>query len=221
MRPNLGADAKARLAKRAKRAKFWKENKNKIIVLFLLVVVAPGVFLFSSAGPNTLYRDPIKELMKNAPAGTLPAEVVEKQNDMAVLYSWTLRYPQAVKEWDKIAEWYFGFSLLEWANNPARSEEIRARAENRRNNIERGKGKPEDRVPPPYIPFPAEAIPLVERAIIEVAESLLHTQPAKRTQRNRILEEIYMKDFIETRKNPFDPERKAWVEEQIKVFKIG
>ena len=207
---NTAAHAKIRLAKRAKRARFWKENKSKILLLAALVVVAPALVVFTPVGPNW-YKGQIKQVLDEYLATQDPemlTEAIEKTYNLSQLYAHTLRPEQAFKEWDRITEWYYGYRLSEWSiNDDSAAKAEKKGLDARRKNIREGKiGVPYD--------FPPEAIPYLEKAILNMAESFRDTH---RTWRFRILQDKYLGEFA--KKHPADPENVKMAEEAIRLYK--
>ena len=229
------ANAKIRLAKRAKRARFSKENKTKILLLGALVVFAPVILAFMPATSNW-FDDQAKEMIKGYEAtgdSDKLAEAIEKRYQLSQLYSYTLRPDKAAKQWDEIAKWYYGYSLMKWAEGAQKAIDAENDALIARKNIQQGKSKG-----PPYgyneatrqIDWPQESIPYLEKVVINIAEHFLNTSPAHPQWRFNILSEKYLgKDrysaptkepgLVQRHKNLVDPEKVKWAEEQFTLFK--
>jgi len=220
------AAAKIRLANRAKRARFWKENKTKILLLAALVVFSPLILAFMPATANWFEnqaKDLIKEYELSKDSERL-AEAIEKKYNLSLLYSYTLRHDQAAKQWDDIAKWYYGYSVMKWSEGgqkrtDAESEALALRKKNARDGTI---GVPYD--------FPPESTPLLENSLINIAEYLLTTSPPHPKWRIEILGEKYLgKDrfsvptaepgLLQRYKDLVDPERIKWAEEQFTLYK--
>lgn len=198
--------AKARMAKRARRQRFWKENKKRIlygVVIFLLLVF---LALGTPWGPNYYYGK--IQARKMASPQAVSDGVLRDLYKLGVFYQYTMREQDALRMFNEMATLYYGFTLSEYATNPDRAFEKRRDAEIR---IERGQSNG-----PPFR-VSNEDMRYIPLAIWKVGEIIQKTQSRQFTV--RLYDELYINEFLELHPELADPEVTSLVRASVDRFK--
>lgn len=199
------AAARARMAKRAKRARFWKENKKRItyvVICFLLVVF---LAFFTPIGPDYYYSTLLNRKM--ATRDTVAPSYVKDLYGLGMFYNYTMRKEKAVECFDEIGQLYFGFKITDYAKNPDNALERRQQAEDR---IKKGLG-----YGPPFKIEESE-LKYVGNSVWKVGEIIGVNQSKQFV--NRIYDGLYMLELNEKHQNSLDPGITAIVKASVDRF---
>ncbi len=186
------AAAKARMAKRAKRQRFLKENKKRILIGVVTFVAIVLLAVMTPWGPDYYYGK-IQARRMETP-GVIQEGVIRDLYKLGVFYQNTMRKDDAQRIYNEIATISFGFTFTEFAQNPDAAFAKRSQAEA---NIKKGIGKG-----PPY-PIPESDQKYVGLAIWRMGETM-DSGPRQFTV--RVYEELYMNEFLELHPQDADPE---------------
>lgn len=125
-REQKAAQARGRMARRAKRARFFKENKKRILIAFLAFLVLNFLAFFTPWGPDYYYTD--IQMRKFENPRTISPGVLEDLYKLGRFYSFTLRKNQAKETYAEIAKCFYGFTFEEYAQSPTNANEKRFQA---------------------------------------------------------------------------------------------
>lgn len=191
-REKKAAAARARMARRAKRTRFLKENKKRIIILFLCFLVVVFLAFFTPWGPDYYYSD--IQITKMQDAGTVTPGAIERLYKLGRFYGYTFRKPKAQEMYNEIAVAFYGFKLQEYAQNPDRANEKRFQAQ-RAIAKDLSKG-------PPFKVSPLD-VPYVGYAIVAMADILMESGPKDFPR--KLYHNLYMEDFYVEHPEACDP----------------
>lgn len=177
------AEARARMAKRAKRARFWKENKKRITMLTLFFFLLTFLALFTPFGTDWYYGK-IQNMKRESTHSVAPG-VIRELYKLGVFYSYTFRKTDALRCYDEIATLYYGFTFKEYAENPADAFDKRRNAEARKTRGE---------ILGPPFPIQDDEIRYIGYAIWRYGEIIMYGQSKFFTQ--NIYEELYIDDIL-------------------------
>lgn len=121
------AAARARMAKRAKRARFMKENKKRITMIIVGFFILLALCFLTPWGPG-YYRMKIEERKMQSPTA-VSSGVIRDLYKLGEFYQYTMRSKDALACYDEIARLYFGFRITEFPRDPAGAFEKRRLAE--------------------------------------------------------------------------------------------
>lgn len=187
------AKAKARMAKRAKRARFFRENKKRLLMIFLGFLLIVFLLFGTPWGPNYYYMRIQEQKMENP--GTVAPGYLRKLYNLGIFYAYTMRGGDALRCFNEIGTLYYGFSIMDYAQNPEGAEDKRFEAEKR---IRKGLGNG-----PPF-KVPEEDIKYVGYAIYEVGELIRKEQ--SRQFPYRIYQGLYLDNIMKEHPLSCDPE---------------
>lgn len=173
------------MARRAKRARFFKEQKKRIMLGFVCFLLLVFVVFFTPFGPDYYYGK--IQLNKFSSRGVVNSGAIRDLYKLGVFYSWTLRKNEAMEMYDEIAKAYYGFSFSEFAADPERSWDKRFAAEK---NVAKGTS-----AGPPFRIDDSD-IPFVGLALHEAAFLVKDSGRSKQYAR-RLFRDLYMGDFYE------------------------
>lgn len=121
-----------KLAWRAKWRKRWHRWKTVLFVLVVLIIFVPSFLAFTPWAPDMVCEwieknrtDPITQQVKPVAA--------ERMYNLAMFYYFTMREDKAMETWDKLTQWYYGYSMRRWAARQL------TRAERSRRTIKKNK----------------------------------------------------------------------------------
>lgn len=184
--------ARARMARRAKRNRFLKENKKRIILIFLAFLAVVFLAFFTPWGPDYYYSD--IELRRYESPGVVTPGVCRDLYKLGWFYSVTFRKKQAQDMYNEIAMAYYGFKFTDYAANPAGAEEKRFEAERRK---KRGES-----IGPPYSVADSD-LPFVGLAMWRTGEMLMEGGP--RDFPKRLFNDLYIAQFYDEHPEACDP----------------
>lgn len=190
---STAAGARARMAKRARRQRFWKENKKRIMIGFLVFLFVAFLALATPWGPD-YYWNKIQETKMDTP-GVVRAGTLQDLYKLGVFYDYTMRSDGAMKCYNEIGKLYFGFTLSEYSVNPETAFEIRRKAQN---DIKKGLSKG-----PPFT-VAAEDLPAVSYAIWRAGEIVGKTQSKQFVY--RLYNDLYVEELQENHPEALDPQ---------------
>lgn len=198
-----GANAKAaaarlRMAKRAKRARFIKENKKRILMIvcgFLLIV---GLCVFTPMGPG-YYRSMLDERRMDRPGVVSPGAIKDLYG-LGVFYAYSFRGSLALECFDEIGRLYFGFKITAYPRDVPGNIEKRRLAE-----VQKKKGLSQG---PPF-EIDGSDIPYVAYAVWRTGEIIQHNRAKQDTY--VIYRDLYMEEFADKHTYPLEPEVTALV----------
>lgn len=190
---NTALAARNRMAKRAKRQRFFKENKTRImygvILLFLLFLFA----FFTPYGPD-YYKSKIDET-KMASKSYVREGYIKELYGLALFYNYTFREAEALKCFDEIYRLYAGFTLLDYVRSPEDNLEKQRQAILA---MER-----EGFAGPPFKIADSD-LPYVGYAIWHAGENMVKVM--SRLLVNKAYEDLYLGEFYEKHPDKCDPE---------------
>lgn len=186
------AKARARMAKRAKRARFFQENKKRLLMIFLGFLLIVFLLFGTPWGPNYYYMRLQEHKMENP--GEVSPRYIEGLYNLGVFYNYTMRSADALRCYNEIGTLYFGFSISDYAYNPEAAEDKRFEAEKR---IKKGLGSG-----PPF-KVPASEIKYVGYAIWRVGDIIRRDQSRQFTY--RIYKGLYLEDLLVNQPLSCDP----------------
>lgn len=185
------AKARVRMAKRAKRDRFWKQNKKRILIVTMVFFLLVFLGVFTPLGPD-YYRSRI-DSDKMVGSRNVRAGYLKELYNLGVLYQYTMRSDKAKECFDEIAHLYFGFKLDTFAKSPNRGYDERALAEGK---IKKGQSQG-----PPYI-VDSEDIRYVGYAIWRMGEIIQFTG-SKQFAYN-IYQLLYLDDILANHESQTD-----------------
>ncbi len=182
------ANARVRMAKRARRARFFKENKKRIgygVVLFILLMFAA---FFTPLGPDWYYG----KLQQNrmASASTVGTGYFEGLYKLGRFYQYTFRKDKAEECYNEIGAMFYGFTFSNFGTDPTGSMERRFESER-----QKAKGQIEG---PPFAASERD-LPYVGFAMHRVAE-FFDADNRRGFGRNLVVD-LYLNDFCQ--EHPF------------------
>lgn len=206
MNPAKAGKARQRMAKRAKRSRFWKENKKRLTIIILAFLAVVFVVFFTPLGPD-YYRAKIEE-RKMETSRNVAAGAIKDLYNLGVFYQYTMRKPKALEVYDEIGRLFFGHKLVEYAMNPERVYERRLEMET---NVKRGTSSG-----PPFV-VPDSDIPYVALAIWRVGE-IIQFDRSKHFAYN-LYNDLYLEEMGERYPHELDPEVTALVQAYCDRFR--
>lgn len=198
-KPSTAKEARARLAKRARRQRFWKENKKRISVVILLLILLVVLAFVTPWGPD-YYRSSIEETKMEAPNRVRPGAVRELYN-LATFYDYTMRDDNALDCFDEIALMYFGCKLTTYSADPEANFEVRLKAQAA---IETGESHG-----PPFA-VDASDLPYVGKAVF-IAGQLMQNKMSKIIVA-RMYHDLYTEEFLKKHPEACEPEITAAIQ---------
>lgn len=184
-RQDQAAKARSRMAKRAKRARFWKEQKKNLLLIFLGTLAIFGFAFFTPFGPDWYYNR-IQNNKFIAPGQITPG-VIKGLYKLGNFYGISFRKEQAMKIYDEIGKYYYGFTFTQFSQNPESAMDIRYEAERA---VAKGTSSG-----PPY-KIDVEDLKYVSEAIADAA-LLVQGSGRSRQFASRLYNDLYMGDFYE------------------------
>lgn len=182
-REKQAAAARARMAKRGKRAKFWKENKKRLTLITLACIAAAFLAVFTPLGPDYYYAT--IQQNKFSSRGQIAPGTFKSLYNLGTFYANTLRKDKALECYDEILEGFYNFKAYEFGENADKSME-KYQASLR--DVERGlTSGPPFRVPDSELPY-------VGYAIFSAAETMM-AKGAARSFPQRLISQVYLNDF--------------------------
>ena len=183
--------ARARLAGRAKRNRFMKENKKRIILGLMAFVVLAAVLVLSPIGQDMYYQR-IEENRFSTP-GTIAATTGDDLLTLGRFYGFTFRPQKMIEMYDEIGSMYYGFTFSEYMVNPENAEDKRFEAERLKKRGERSG--------PPYALDDAN-LRAVGASLYFAAEWTRSNRPKQFAKR---LFDLYVEDFYVAHPEACDP----------------
>ncbi|MCL2001633.1 MAG: hypothetical protein FWG74_09375 [Planctomycetes bacterium] len=178
------AKARARMAKRARRDRWIKANKKRILMIAGATVLILAVGFFSPIGPDYYYST-LQNRKMSAP-DTMAPGYIEGVYKLGVFYNSTFRESDALRCYDEVGLLYFGHRITDYASNPSAAQDRRDTAEDRKKkNLAHG---------PPFT-IPSSEIKYVGNAIWRVGEIIQKTQSRQFVV--RIWKDLYMDELVE------------------------
>lgn len=190
-REKVAAAARARMARRAKRTRFLKENKKRILLIFLGFLLILFLAFFTPWGPDYYYGG--IQMKKMATNSTVSEGTIAELYKLGQFYSYTLRKNQAVEMYNEIGELFYGFKFEEYALDPDKANEKRFQAQRA---IAKGLSSG-----PPYKVADSD-IPYVGYAIAAAADILMENGPKDFPK--RLYFNLYLNDFAVEYPNNLD-----------------
>lgn len=178
------AKARVRMAKRAKRDRWLRENKKRLLMIFVGFLLIVFLAVGTPWGPDYYYSR-LQERKMNGPDAVAPG-YIEGLYKLAVFYNFTLRESEATRCYDEIGKLYFGFTLSEYARNPGAAQDQQEMALTR---IKKGLGNG-----PPFTIQDSEAR-YVGYSIWRLGEIMHKTQSRQFVY--RIYNGLYMEDILD------------------------
>ena len=178
------AVARGRMARRAKRARFFKEHKKNILLAFIGFIIVVLLCVFTPWGPDYYYNQ-IQQRKMESPGAVAPG-VLRDLYGLANFYNFTFRKAEAMKCYDEIGTLFFGFKISEYGMKPEVNFEQRRQAE-----IQIKKGLSSG---PPFR-VPDSDVIYVSLAIWRVGE-MLHAD-GHRAFAYRIYKDLYSDEMVE------------------------
>jgi hypothetical protein len=199
------AAARERMAKRARRAQFWKKNKKRVLIIILIAIAVPIIGLLTPWGPDWYYAKIQREKMQTP--GRLRPGTLQKLFTLGVFYGYSMKSDKALEMFDEIGLAFFGVPLSKYGMDPNRGYDERM------NNIERkAKGLS---VGPPY-DVDRSDIKYVGNAIYRIGQ-ILDTRGGR--QFTYILnKEFYMGILDEEYPDELDPDTTRLINDQMLRF---
>ncbi len=185
--------ARARMAKRSKRARFYKEQKKNIMLIIGGFFLIAGLMIFTPFGPEWYYNR-IQNRKFSSP-GQLTPGTIRDLNFLGNFYSYSFRKDEAMKIYDEISTYYYGFTFTQFSNNPDA-------AWNRRYDAENAMAKGSS-VGPPYR-VDASDLKYVGLALSEAA-NLVFASGRSRQFASRLYNDLYMENFYAEHPEACDP----------------
>ncbi len=186
------AKARSRMAKRAKRDRWWKENKKRLLMIFLGFLLICFLCFFTPWGPEYYYSK--LQDRKMASPDAVAAGYIEGLYKLGVFYNFTLRNSDAIRCYDEVGSLYFGYGITEYSKNPEAALDKRFTLDDRKK-----KGLSPG---PPFI-VPSSDLKYVGLAIWRVGEIIQKDQSRQFTY--RIYNGLYLEDFKEANAIHCDP----------------
>lgn len=192
-REKAAAAARARMARRAKRTRFLKENKKRILYIFLAFLAVVFLAFFTPWGPDYFYNQIQMDKMENK--STVNARTIEKLYKLGRFYSYTLRKKQARDMYDELATLFYGFTLTEYAADPTAANEKRFQAQRA---IAKGISSG-----PPF-KVASSDVRYVGLAIAAMADLMMEEGPKDFPK--RLYTNLYLQDFMVEHESAADPD---------------
>lgn len=190
---NTAIAARNRMAKRAKRQRFFKENKQRIMyaVIFLVLFL---IFAFMTPYGPEYYKSKIDETKMTSKSYVREGYVKQLYN-LGMFYNYTFRETEALNCFNEIYRLYAGYSLLDYVANPEESFEKQRQT---LLSIER------DGFAGPPFKISDSDLPYVGYAIYHAGESMVKTM--SRLLVNKAYADLYIGEFYEKHPDKCDPE---------------
>ncbi len=186
------AKARGRMARRAKRDRWFKENKKRILMIFLGFLLIAFLAFFTPWGPDYYYNK-LQEKKMSAP-DTVAAGYIEGLYKLGVFYNFTMRENDAMRCYNELSTLYYGFSIYDYATNPETALDKRDDAEARKKkNLSNG---------PPFR-VPDSDLKYIGYSIWRVGEIIQKAQSRQFTL--RIWKDLYLDEFKEQHPIQCDP----------------
>jgi hypothetical protein len=186
--------ARERMAKRSKRARWWKEQKKHVLMIVGGIVLIFGLMVFTPFGPDWYYNR--IQNSKLAGPGQMTQGTIKRLYNLGVFYSYSFRSSEAVKIYDEVATYFYGFTFSEFAMNPLAAMDKRYAAEDLiAENASVG---------PPYS-ITGEDLKYVGLCLAE-AGFLAQDSGRSRILAANLFNELYMGDFYAEHPEACDPE---------------
>lgn len=203
---NHAAAARARMAARARRQRWWKANKRRVLYLFLGATLIALLGLLTPWGPD-YYRGKL-EGDKFASPGYVNPGYIEGLYKLGVFYQYTMRNKQAMECFEEINYLFFGFRIVEFAQSPSTALEKRRQAEIA---VSRGQSSG-----PPFRVDEGE-IRFVGMAIWRAGEIMRKQFPSQFIA--RVFDDLYLQEFLANNEGKDDPEVTQMVKTWVNRFK--
>lgn len=185
MKPaDKAAKARARMAGRARRARFFKENKKRLTYGGLAFALLIFVAFFSPLGPDWYYGK--LQQGKWASQTTLGTGYFAGLYKLAKFYEYTFRSGKAQECYNEIGQLYYGFSFSSYGSNPPAAMEKRFESE-------RAKAKGLSNGPPYNVS--TDDLQYIGYAIRGVAEHFAADN--RRGFGRNLVEDLFLNDFCE------------------------
>lgn len=185
LRQEQAAKARSRMARRAKRARFFKEQKKRIMIGFVCFLLLVFAVFFTPFGPDWYYGK--IQLNKFASPGVVNEGAIRDLYKLGVFYSWTMRKNQAMETFDEISTAYYGFTFSQFAANPEQAWDKRFASEK---NVAKGRS-----IGPPFKISDVD-LPYIGLAIHEAAFIMKDSGRSKQFAK-RLFRDLYIGDFYE------------------------
>lgn len=189
LRPaDKAAQARIRMAKRGRRARFFKENKKRLMYGGIFFALLMAAAFFTPLGPDWYYGK--LQQKKWAGSGTIGEGYFEGLYKLGKFYDYTFRKDEAQKCYNEIGSLFYGFTFSSYGVNPTSAMETRFE-----NERAKAKGLREG---PPYNVSERD-LPYVGYAIREVAEAFAADN--RRGFGKNLVVDLFLNDFCE--EHPF------------------
>lgn len=205
-RKNKAAAARARMASRAKRQRWWKENKKRVMYIVLSMVLLALLAFFTPWGPQ-YYRGQLENNKFESP-GRLAPGYIQGMYNLGTFYLHTMRNTEALECYNEIANLYFAFKVTDFAQNSASALDKRDAA---LLAVRRGQ-----RPGPPFQVDDSE-VKYVGMAVWRAGE-ILRKQLASQFI-FRIFNDIYLEEFLPKNEGKDDPETTKLVTTWVNKFR--
>lgn len=192
------AKARARMAKRGKRDRFWKKNKKRVTIAIGCFFVLVFLALFTPLGPD-YYRSHIdtdRVVGRNVRAG-----YIKELYNLGAMYQYTMRSEKALECYDEIGRLYMGVKFDTFAKFLESAQDERFKAENA---IKKGQSGG-----PPY-EIDSEDIRYVGYAIWRYGEIIQFT--GSKQFAYRLYQYLYLDEILENHPNQTDRDVTALVQ---------
>lgn len=185
--------ARARMAKRGKRARFYKEQKKNILMIVGGFFLIAGLMIFTPFGPDWYYNR-IQGRKFSAPGQVTPG-VMGDLYSLATFYSYSFRKDQAMKVYDEIGQMYYGFTFTQFSQGSQAAMERRYAAEDA---VAKGSSNG-----PPF-KMDADNLKYVGLALGE-AGFIVQSSGRSRILAANLFNTLYMEDFYANHPEACDP----------------
>lgn len=180
--------ARARMAARSKRARFFKENKKRITYSILGLIGFVVFAFFTPFGPDYYYGK--LQQRKWESSGVIAPGYLPGLLKLARFYGYTFRQEQAMKTYNEIAQIYYGVPFNEFALSPTTALEKRyQKADNVAKGLDKG---------PPF-KVPTGDVPAVGYSIQEMAD--IYVAQGRRGWGRNLIRDLFIGDFLEEQPN--------------------
>ncbi len=192
-RQEQATKARARMAKRAKRARFYKEHKKNILLAVCGFVFIVGFMVFTPFGPDWYYNR-IQMRKFSAPGQIMPGTLRDMYS-LGNFFAYSFRKDQAMKIYDEIGTYYYGFTFSQFSQNPQSAMDRRYEMEMA---VEKGGS-----AGPPYR-IDAADLRYVSLALSEAAGIVMGSGRSRQFAA-RLYNDLYMEDFYADHPEACDP----------------
>lgn len=203
---NKAAAARARMASRAKRQRWWKQNKKRVLYIVLSAILL-GILAFLTPWGPDYYRGQLENNKFESP-GRLAPGYIKGMYNLGTFYVYTMRNTEAMACFNEISNLCFAFRIVDFAQN---SESALEKRDIAMLAVRRGEK------PGPPFKVEDDELKYVGMAIWRGGEIMRKQYPSQFIF--RIFNDLYLVEFLENNEGKDDPETTKLVTTWVNRFR--